>query len=158
MTEAMIRPAPMLSLIPTLLVAAALGAQTPTFEVTSIKPNDSGSGRSSESTNPGRLTAENITISSLIQQAFGVKEFQISGAGGWVTGDDFDIAGKTGTSKDLNDKEMQPYLRTLLADRFSFRFHRETKELQIYSLVVAKTGARLAAHTGEGDSSTNINN
>jgi uncharacterized protein (TIGR03435 family) len=46
----------------------------------------------------------------------------------------------------------------MLADRFHFKFHRETKEMQIYSLTVAKGGARLTAHAGEGDSSTHISN
>ena len=33
-----------------------------------------------------------------------------------------------------------------------------TKEVRVYSLVVAKGGAKLTAHTGEGDSSNRINN
>jgi len=141
-----------------LLLAVTAYAQSPSFEVVSVKPNISGSGRSTESTNPGSLRAENINAGSLIQQAFGVRAFQISGGPGWLTSDNYDVNAKTGTSKDLNDKELQPYLQALLADRFGFRYHRETKELPVYSLVVLRSGTKLTAHTGGGDNSTNISN
>ncbi len=136
----------------------ALRAQPPSFEVVSVKPNNSGSGRSSESTGPGLLTATNITINSLIQQAFGVRAFQISGGPGWLTSENYDIAAKTGTSKDLSELELRPYIQALLADRFRFRYHRETKEMQVYSLVVARGGAKLPVDSGEGDATTNVTN
>jgi uncharacterized protein (TIGR03435 family) len=141
-----------------LTVAALALAQSPSFDVASIKPNISGSGSTSESTRPGRVICTNVTASMLIESAFGIKDFQISGAPGWVGSDHFDINAATGTSRDLNDKELQPYFQALLAERFHFRFHRETKELQVYSLLAAKTGAKLAPHSGEGDSSNNISN
>jgi uncharacterized protein (TIGR03435 family) len=104
------------------------------------------------------MTAENISTISLIQQAFGIKEFQISGAPAWIASDKFDVIATYGTSRDLTDKELRPYLQSLLTDRFHLTFHRETKEVQIYSLTVVKTGARLTTHTGEGGSSTSISN
>jgi len=139
-----------------LLILAGLKARAETFDVVSIKPNNSGSGRSSESTNPGRVIAVNFTVSSLIQQAFGVKAFQISGGPGWLTTDNYDLNATTGTMKDLNDEELRPYFASLLADRFGFRFHRETREMPIYSLLVAKTGSKMTAHEGGGDSTTHI--
>jgi uncharacterized protein (TIGR03435 family) len=38
----------------------------------------------------------------------------------------------------------------MLAERFGLKFHRETKQGQIYSLTIAKGGPNLKAHTGEG--------
>jgi uncharacterized protein (TIGR03435 family) len=143
----------------TLLLAALPAlAQSPAFEVASIKLNNSGSGRGTETTGPGRVTFVNTNISSLIQQAFGIKGFQISGAPGWVTSDQFDVSATTGTSKDLSDIELEPYFESLLAERFHLRYHRETKEMQVYALGVAKTGTKLTAHAGAGDNSTGINN
>jgi uncharacterized protein (TIGR03435 family) len=145
-------------LLTLLLAALPALAQLPAFEVASIKPDNSGEGRVTETTGPGRVTAININTSSLIQQAFGIKGFQISGAPGWVTSDQFDVTATTGTSKDLSDIELEPYFESLLAERFHLRYHRETKEMQVYALGVAKTGPKLTAHAGAGDSSTNINN
>jgi uncharacterized protein (TIGR03435 family) len=142
-----------------ILLVAALPAlaQPHAFEVASIKINNSGSGQTSETTGPGRVTAVNTNISSLIQQAFGIKEFQISGAPGWVMIDKYDVAATTGTSKDLSGTELEPYFESLLAERFHLKYHRETKEIQVYALGVAKTGAKLTAHAGGGDSSNGIN-
>jgi uncharacterized protein (TIGR03435 family) len=145
-------------LLTLLLAALPALAQPPAFEVASIKLNNSGEGRSTESTSPGRVTAVNINISSLVQQAFGIKEFQISAAPGWVASDKYDFAATTGTTKDLSDVELEPYFQALLAERFHLQYHRETKEMQVYALDVAKTGAKLTAHAGAGDSSTNITN
>jgi uncharacterized protein (TIGR03435 family) len=36
-------------------------------------------------------------------------------------------------------------LRTLLADRFQLRLHRETREMSVYALVVAKSGPKLSS-------------
>lgn len=131
-------------------------AQSLSFEVASIKPNNSG--ETSERTSPGRVIAVNINISSLVQQAFGIKVFQISGAPAWVVSDKYDFNATTGTSKDLSDTELEPYFESLLAERLQLKYHRETKEMQVYALAVAKTGARLTAHAGGGDSSNGINN
>jgi uncharacterized protein (TIGR03435 family) len=145
-------------LLTLLLTALSALAQSPAFEVASIKLNNSGSGRGTETTGPGRVTLVNTNISSLIQQAFGIKGFQISGAPGWVTSDQFDVTATTGTSKDLSDIELEPYFESLLAERFHLKYHRETKEMQVYALEVAKTGAKLTTHAGAGDTSTNISN
>ncbi len=145
-------------LLTLLLAALPALAQPLSFEVASIKVNNSGSGQNSERTSPGRVTAVNTDISSLIQQAFGIKEFQISGAPGWIVGDKYDLDATTGTSKDLSDTELEPYFESLLAERFHLKYHRETKEMQVYALGVAKTGAKLTAHAGGGDSSNGIDN
>jgi uncharacterized protein (TIGR03435 family) len=141
-----------------LLAVSPAMAQSPAFEVASIKLNNSGDGRSTESTSPGRVTAENINISSIVQQAFGIKEFQISGAPGWLATDKYDVSATTGTTKDLSDTELEPYFQALLVERFHLRYHRETKEMQVYALGVAKTGAKVTAHAGAGDNSTNMTN
>jgi uncharacterized protein (TIGR03435 family) len=137
---------------------ASLPARAQSFDVVSIKPNNSSSGRSSETTNPGRVIAVNLPVSWLIEAAFGAKEFQISGGPGWLSTDRYDLNATTGTTKDLNDTELRPYFQSLLADRFGFRFHRENREMPIYSLLVAKSGSKLTPHTGEGDPSTSISN
>jgi len=43
---------------------------------------------------------------------------------------------------------MRPLIRSLLADRFQLVIHRETKELPVYALLVAKNGAKLQVNEG----------
>ncbi len=136
--------------------ASILAAQS--FDVVSLRPNTTGAGRSSERTNSGHVTAENITPSSMIQQAFGVRASQIEGAPGWTETDKYDLNATTGTTKDLNDVELRPYWESVLATRFRMKYHRETKEMQIYSLGVTKGGPRLTENTSGGDTSTHISN
>lgn len=136
--------------------ASILAAQS--FDVVSIRPNTTGAGRSSERTNSGHVMAENITPSSMIQQAFGVRASQIEGAPGWIETDKYDLQATTGTTKDLNDVELRPYWESLLSTRFRMKYRRETKEMQIYSLGVAKGGPKLTENTSGGDTSTNISN
>jgi len=145
-----------------LAVASHLHADQPAavpgraFEVASIKPNNSGSGSDTINTSRGRFTGVNVTVDSLIELAFGVRAFQISGGPGWLATDHYDIAATTGDSKELNDGEIRPYVESLLVDRLHLRYHREKKDASVYSLLPARTGVKLTAHEGEGDSSNNI--
>jgi uncharacterized protein (TIGR03435 family) len=130
-----------------LLIPAAL-AQTPqAFDVASIRPNHSGSTDSNvDSTAGGRLTVTNETLRELIKLAFSVKGYQIVGAPGWIDSERYDIAAKTESTAKLSLEELKALLRALLADRFSMKSHRETKEGTIYTLRIGKDGSRLTRH------------
>jgi len=74
--------------------------------------------------------------------AYQVRDFQISGVPGWIDSERYDIEakadGKTGP------KQMaEPMLQALLQERFKLKVHRETKELPIYVLTVAKSGLKI---------------
>ncbi len=125
------------------------------FEVASIHPNHSGSGSSTLNLNHGRLSAVNISTAMLMQNAFGIRDYQVEGSPGWFSSEMFDIAAKTDPSID-RDEEFQPYIQTLLADRFHLKYHRETRQVAALSLVVAKAGSKLIPSAGEGGSSTRI--
>jgi len=49
----------------------------------------------------------------------------------------------TGLSDQARNERMRMMLQDLLADRFKLKLHRETKEMPVYSLVVAKGGPKL---------------
>jgi uncharacterized protein (TIGR03435 family) len=126
------------------------------FEVISIKPNSSGRDDNSMRTSPGHLTAVNTTPFELLTFAFAAKEFQFAGLPDWFKRDKFDFDAVTGTSIDLNRTTLQPFLQSMFADRFHLRFHRESREAPVYSLVVAKGGPKLTAHSGGGEPVTGI--
>src|SRR5580698_8695346 len=69
------------------------------FEVASIKPSSSADHRVLFNIQPGgRVTVANFTLKRLIQQAYGIKDFQISGGPGWIGSDPFDITAKAEVS------------------------------------------------------------
>lgn len=143
----------------------------PAFEVASIKRSDPAGGGTQIGVSPGGVfTAKNVTIKALIQQAYEVRDFQISGGPGWLDTERYDITakGQTGVSEDdvrkmtkeqLRRLEKQFLLeaRSLLADRFQLKVHQDTKELPVFALVIAKGGAKLRLTPGGGDASEGMN-
>ena len=69
----------------------------------------------------------------------------------------FDIEAKADSSS-VTEKQLLAMLQNLLADRFRLHFHRESKEVSGYPLVVAKDGPKLKQPTGQGKASLNIGN
>jgi uncharacterized protein (TIGR03435 family) len=84
-------------------------------------------------------------------RAFGVSGSQIVGAPGWVSSEHYDVLAVTGGADRLTDKERQPFLQAMLAERWNLRFHRETRQMDVYSLRVDKNGPKFGVHTGIGD-------
>ena len=125
------------------LLPQGSGTDKPSFEVASVKPNNSGDNRVMFRGNGGRFTVIGATVRMLIQQAYRVRDFQLSGGPGWLGSDRFDIEAKPENVADLNPERMPLMLQGLLEERFQLKIHKETKELPIYELVVAKDGAKL---------------
>ena len=149
-----------------ILLSSVLLAQQsarPAYDVASIKPADPNDHRIIMANRPGILSMTGVTLKLLIQQAYGVQDFQISGGPGWVGSDRFIVEAKsldapTSPPPDLvkmSAAERTRYLerpramlRGLLEDRFQLKVHNQTKELPIYSLVVAKGGPKLKDNGG----------
>jgi len=119
------------------------GSDKPSFEVASIKPNNSGDNRVMFRANGGRFTVAGATAKMLIQQAYRVRDFQLSGGPAWLGSDRFDIEAKPENVSDMTPERMPLMLQNLLVERFQLKTHKETKELPIYELVVAKDGPKL---------------
>ncbi len=78
-----------------LLNVPSIWAQTPKFEVASIKPSNSEDRRPLYNfQNSGQSTAKNATVKKLIQVAYGIKDFQISGGPSWIGSDFYDLSAK----------------------------------------------------------------
>jgi uncharacterized protein (TIGR03435 family) len=118
------------------------------FEVSSIKPNASGASGALIQALPGRLVLTNFAVRQLILSAYGVQDFQLLGDPSWIASDHYDVQAKA--SGNTSVKEMEgPMLRALLEDRFHLALHRETRQLPVYELTVAKAGVKMQV-TSEG--------
>jgi bla regulator protein BlaR1 len=116
------------------------GQATPVFEVASVKPNLSGDPGAQLNPEHGNFTAENASLRQLIRLAYHVPDFMISGPA-WLDSLRYDINAKG--MGDAPQSQVALMLRALLADRFHLQVHRETKEMSVYFLVVAKGGLKL---------------
>jgi uncharacterized protein (TIGR03435 family) len=121
-----------------------VGDAKPVFAVATIKPSDP-SARGKGTRIKGRNFATiNTTLSYLIQYAYGVQERQILGGPEWLDKDKYDISAVTDMEGQINDDQWKIMLQQLLANRFALSFHRDTRKLSIYVLVVGKNGPKLS--------------
>ena len=135
-------------LLPGILVCfAALAQQTPSFEVATIRPSGPQDRIIGMFTYPGgRITASLCTLKMLIEQAFDLQEFQVSGGPAWAGDLRWNLeaippaSSKSSQTRPLNNKlppngEQRQMLQSLLADRFHLAYRKEAKETQVYFLL-----------------------
>lgn len=140
-----------------LTICAGLAWPQAKFEVAAIKPCKSevvpegarGGGR--ESLSPGRLNLECRTVKGLIQMAYVLFAnghvnpralVPVEGGAAWINSERYTIDAKTeGTPS--HGTMHGPMLQALLEDRFHLQIHRETREIPVYLLTVAKGGLKL---------------
>ncbi|MDR3698098.1 MAG: TIGR03435 family protein [Candidatus Sulfopaludibacter sp.] len=126
--------------------------KTLTFDAASVKqatlPGAGGRGRvmfaptsGGPGTNdPGRIHYPYTSLKALLMSAYDVKDFQISGPE-WLDTEGFDITATM--PPETTQEQFRVMLQNLLAERFKMTSHRETRELPMYSLTVAKGGPKM---------------
>jgi uncharacterized protein (TIGR03435 family) len=153
----------------TIVLAAALIAVAPSvhaqlsrpqFEVISVKANaHSGFSPTTLQMAGSRFSTTGMPLRPLIMQFYGLRDFQILGGPAWINTDQWDIEAVADDGVNLQtvnfenpDKPTPASLmvQSLIENRFQFRFHRETKELPVYELTVAKNGPKIKSSTGQG--------
>jgi uncharacterized protein (TIGR03435 family) len=118
------------------------------FEVASVKPNKSPDGSGFiQRMRAGSFSAGNQTLLQLIRFAYGIQGFQLVDAPDWFRTERFDISAKAPADiPPTVPGQVGPealMLRSLLEDRFRLSVHRETRDVPIYALVVARGDGRL---------------
>jgi uncharacterized protein (TIGR03435 family) len=133
--------------------AAQPQAPAPAFEIVSIKPDKSGNPGAMMQTLPDGLRWTNFPVRAWVRNAYDViMDSQIVGLPGWANTDPYDVEAKVDTEtgeawKKLNYKERwkqeQPMMQAMLADRCQLKMHRETRDLPVYDLVIARGGLKM---------------
>ena len=118
------------------LLAAAVSAQTPPapkFDVVSVRANTASPPMIMLPTlQPGgRVFAINLPLRELIRVAYGLRENQVI-IDSPLSNASFDLEARAGTA--ATGEQAMLMLRTLLADRFGFKAHPETRQLPVYRL------------------------
>jgi uncharacterized protein (TIGR03435 family) len=127
-------------------IAFAQQPDRPSFDVASIKPGNPGDGQDHIFFEPGgRFSAANATLQSLIGTAWEVRNHQISGGPNWLDSAKFNVEAKAATEVPVH--QMRLMIQSLLAERFKLSMHHETREEQLYELVVDRSGSRLKQAT-----------
>jgi len=127
------------------------------FDVASIKPSDPDSRGFRLERIPGNgLRTTGTSLSALIQWAYDIGDFQLSGAPSWIRNARYDILARPEKPEgpdDLTDapeplkkslyEQLRERTRSLLAERFGLVARRETGERSVLVLAIARNGHKL---------------
>jgi uncharacterized protein (TIGR03435 family) len=130
-------------------VMVTVNAQDPAAPVpyvASVKRNAGGLGGMIRIA-PGNISVNGMPVRLLIRQAYGqLQDFQLIGGPPWINSDRFDIEAKPENSGPMSPQILQSIFRQILEDRFGLKAHKETRELPIYALMLARSDGRLRAN------------
>ena len=128
-------------------IVAAQETSSPSFEVATIKVNKSGENNQLIQRQPGgRVTVTNMPARFLIMFAYQLAQFQVVGGPPWITSDRFDMIAKLEGNPDFpppgqGPDPIQLAMRALMAERFKLKVHKESREMDVYALVLARPGS-----------------
>lgn len=124
-------------------LTVALAQEQPrlTFEVASVKQSHSSANGGGIRFTPGGLTAENAPLRFIITFAYQIRDFQLSGAPGWIESENYEISAKAAASPQPD--KIRLMLQSLLEDRFKLRVRHKTEERPALLLMPVKGGIRL---------------
>ena len=113
------------------------------FDVASVRENKSGGDQGFLLPKGSQFNAQNYRLRSLIQFAYRVQPFELVGGPDWIDSARFDINARAPFDPKpapvgAPAGEMEQMVQTLLAERFRLQVHRETREMPIYALVLAR--------------------
>ena len=148
-------------LLASLLIGAAATAfaqPSEVFEVASIKRSDAAINHTMFSYQPGGgIRIEGATLQNLVEFTYDLRDYQLSGATGWITSERYTILAKGLMTEGpveymkMNDQQrktlaglVRKRMQRLLAERFQLAAHNETRQLPGYALVTAKGGHNCA--------------
>ena len=115
----------------------------PTFEVSTIKPSRPDERGPRFHFEGRRFSVVHISLSNLFKFSYGLQEREIASAPDWFSSENYDISAEPDGQGEPSIKQWQSMVKKLMADRFQLKFHSEKRELAVYALTVAKTGAKL---------------
>lgn len=124
------------------------------FEVASIKPAKPGTQNFMIrfSDRGGTFSASGVTLKSLLEIAYDVKDAQLAGLPPWADSERYEIEAKPDEAavaafskapREEREQIMRQMLQGLATDRFKLSLSHETKDLPVYALVVTKNGPKL---------------
>ena len=116
------------------MLAASVGLRAQSFDVATIKESQSlETGGTLRFLPDGGVRAQNIAARGLITIAYELQSYQLVNPPGWASETRYTIEAKP--SAGAKQADASAMLQALLVERFAFRFHRETREVDGFAIV-----------------------
>ena len=94
-------------------------------------------------------SAQNVSVKLMFALMYKVPMRQISGGPEWMNADRYDVEARVDGTYSLDDLHLM--YQHLLADRFNLKFHIETKDGNVYALMLDTPGSKMKINTGPQD-------
>ena len=130
----------------------------PAFEVATIKPSDPDVQARGARVQDSNINLRNLTLTEIVRNVYDVHPNLLIGLPAWASSQKFDITGKPDVPGQPNQDQLKIMLRKLLADRFQFKFHKDQRELPVFSLSVVKSGAKITRNEAKADGKNEAKN
>jgi uncharacterized protein (TIGR03435 family) len=125
-----------------LFLCAQTTTELPSFELAEIKVNKAVNADGSFRMLPsGQVAIRHASMKELIQGAWNLEDYAISGGPNWIDNEYYDVVAKAPPNSSMHDMELM--LQRLLAERFRLAIHTEPKVMAVYAMVAAKGGLKM---------------
>jgi uncharacterized protein (TIGR03435 family) len=141
-----LRATPAVTLAAILFVPLTLCTQTaselPSFEVADVKVNKTANADASFRMLPsGQVAIRHASMKDLIQGAWNLEDYAITGGPNWIDTEYYDVAAKAPPQTPMHSMELM--LQRLLQERFNLAIHTESKVMPVFAMMVAKGGLKM---------------
>lgn len=153
-------------LLASLPVSRAQSAPPAAFDVASVKlerslqPGELDLSFVGTAGKPFKISGNRVTVTgtlrALIEDAYGIKSYQISSLPSWGDNLRYTVTAVAPGEATRTQDEVRPMLQALLADRFQLKFHRDSKELPVYHLIQAKKSGAFTKAAADEKFSWNV--
>jgi bla regulator protein blaR1 len=124
-------------------VACLQGQDASTFDVISIRPQAPGdTSFVVHMPRNGQFSARGAVATLVLMLAYDVQESQIIGGPNWFATEKWEIDAPRDDGITHSVEETRLMLQKMLENRFALRIHRETEQLPVYALTIAKGGPK----------------
>ncbi len=119
----------------------------PSFEFAKIHPSDPNDPRAAQGwsfdSEGHRIECKQATLLDILSVVYEIQPRQAVGGPAWLNKDRYDISGVPDVPGEPNPHQLREMYKRLLAERFHLVLHRETREMPIYAVTIAKGGPLL---------------
>jgi uncharacterized protein (TIGR03435 family) len=111
------------------------------FEVATIKPSQEGQQGVGINVQGREFRTRNTKLTDLLTFAYGLHAKQLIGLPSWADNDRYDILAPLPPEGMPSDVQLRTMMQNLIIERFGMQFHKEKRELSVYTINVGKGGA-----------------
>ncbi len=94
-----------------------------------------------------QLLGTSVSVRDLITYSYSVHRQLVTGGPAWLMSTLYDVKAEPEAEGQPSDQQWKEMVRTLLRDRFQFSYHRQQRELSVFTLSLVRPNSKLKPNT-----------